>query len=235
MSGRLASFRGPSSPSSSPVARPRNASTPNSPSNSRANELPFHRKLRTNLQEIRKVTETWDDIVCIDGAKAAKALIDARTNLDNALAQVPADKEPQSRIVGSQIEIMERSISVLDSVLVKLQKQFRRLSTLVDNIESLVFEAHKAKGWTWVHEEPMWVTWPLEKFATSIPAILIPYHRSLQMHTQIVDSLRSHSVSFDVSKDALNRWMAQPWLQEDGWEAAWDDLCAVEVERWDGA
>jgi len=235
MSGRLASFRGPSSPSPSTVARAKNPSAPNSPSNSRSSESPFHRKLRTSLQEIRKVAETWDDIVCIDGVRAAKALIDARTNLDNALAQVPTDTPPRSRIVGPQIEIMEQSISELDAILAKLQKQFRKLSILVDNIELLVFEAHKAKGWNWVHEEPMWVTWPLEKFATSIPAILTPYHRSLHMHVEIIDTLRSHNVSFDVSKDALNRWMAQSWLQEDGWEAAWDDLCTVEVERWDSA
>lgn len=93
MSGRLASFRGPSSPSSSPVARPRNPSGQNSPSNSRASELPFHRKLRTNLQEIRKIAETWDDIVCIDGAKAAKALIDARTNLEYVQHSFVSERE----------------------------------------------------------------------------------------------------------------------------------------------
>lgn len=38
----------------------------------------------------------------------------------NALAQVPADKQPQSRMVGPQIEIMERSVIELDAVLVKL-------------------------------------------------------------------------------------------------------------------
>jgi hypothetical protein len=31
-------------------------------------------------------------------------------------------------------------------------------------MESLLFEAHKTKGWKWVQEEPLWVTWPLEKF-----------------------------------------------------------------------
>jgi hypothetical protein len=80
---RLASFRGPSTPSASPVAQ---VKQPNSPlSLSKIAESPFHRKLRTYLQELRKLTETWDDIVCIDGAKAAKTLIDARTNLECVL------------------------------------------------------------------------------------------------------------------------------------------------------
>lgn len=52
---------------------------------------------------------------------------------------------------------------MLDLFLV-YQKQFRRLNTIVENMEALLFEAHKTKGWQWVHEEPMWVTWPLEKF-----------------------------------------------------------------------
>jgi hypothetical protein len=80
---RLSSFRGPSTPSASPVPQVRQPSTPSSPS--RITESPFHRKLRTHLQDVRKLTQTWDDIVCIDGAKAAKTLIDARTNLEYVL------------------------------------------------------------------------------------------------------------------------------------------------------
>jgi hypothetical protein len=55
------------------------------------------------------------------------------------------------------------------------------------------------------------------------------------MHIKIVDVLRSHSVSFDASRDALSKWLAQPWLEENSWEAKWEDLCVVEVPHWDGA
>ena len=68
----------------------------------------------------------------------------------------------------------------------------------------------------------------------SISDILAPYHRSLNMHIEIVNSLRSHSVSFDESREFLSRWITQPWLEEDGWEAKWEDLCEIEVGRWDG-
>jgi hypothetical protein len=130
-------------------------------------------------------------------------------------------------------------------------KQFRKINAVIDNMESLLCEAHKTKGWKWVQEEPLWVTWPMDKFGrlpcqsrtngtngftvTSIPELLRPYHRSLNMHIEIVDLLRCHSVSFDASRDALSKWLAQPWLEEDGWEARWEDLCAVEVHRWSGA
>lgn len=110
-------------------------------------------------------------------------------------------------------------------------------------------ETCKSKGWKWVHEEPLWITWSLEKLGrfgqqlfdrtrlialvTSISDIVIPYHRSLHSHIGIVDTLRSHSVSYEDSKDAVNTWVAQPWLQEDGWKARWEDICSAEVEGWE--
>ncbi len=41
---------------------------------------------------------------------------------------------------------------------------FRRMNTVIDNMEGLLIEAQKTKGWKWVDEEPMWLTWSLEKF-----------------------------------------------------------------------
>jgi hypothetical protein len=124
------------------------------------------------------------------------------------------------------------------------------MSSLIDALETILVEAHKAKGWQWVHEEPLWITWSLEKIGmlnqvlwyvslrlllpvTSISDIVIPYHRSLNSHIEIVDILRSHSASFEESRDAVNKWIAQPWVQEDGWEAKWEDICDAEVERWE--
>ncbi len=105
MSKRLASFGGPSSPSPSPVKaqplhsspqpsgrahrqpasanqsqggsqKPQNQSEADEP-----NETTYHRKLRSALLDIRNVTTTWNDLVLYDGLKAAKALVDARTEL----------------------------------------------------------------------------------------------------------------------------------------------------------
>ncbi len=38
------------------------------------------------------------------------------------------------------------------------------MNTVIDNMEGLVAEAHKNKGWQWVQHEPLWVTWSLNKF-----------------------------------------------------------------------
>ncbi|KAJ7349253.1 hypothetical protein DFH08DRAFT_864947 [Mycena albidolilacea] len=226
---RLASFKGPSTPSSSPVAK-QQPKSPGSPS--RPIESTYHRKTRTALQELRAITETWDDLVLIDGLKAARSLVDARTDLDNALELVP-DGQPRTRLVGPRLALMEKRIAELDAVNAKLRKQFRRMNAVVDGLEALLVEAHKTKGWAWVSEEALWVTWSLEKFASAIPSLLTPYHRSLDTHLALVDILRSHSVSFEDARDALAKWAEQPWLEDDGWESVWEDLCAAEVERWD--
>ncbi|CAL1704300.1 unnamed protein product [Somion occarium] len=226
---RLASFRGPSTPTSSPV-QARQPSSPSSPS--RVAESTYHRKTRSILQEVRTVTENWDDIVLVDGLKAAKSLVDARTDLDNELSTLPAGKQPPYPLVEPKLSLMEKRISELDTVIAKLKKQFQRLNNLIESLENLLHETSKARGWTAV-QEPLWVTWSLEKFASTLPDILIPYHRSLQMHIELVDLLRSHSVKFEASREAINKWVTQPFLQEDGWEAQWEDLCEAEIDRWE--
>ena len=67
----------------------------------------------------------------------------------------------------------------------------------------------------------------------SVPAIFVPYHRSLHLHKQLLESVRSHSTPFEKAKEAVTKWAQQPFLVDDGWNAKWDDLCDVEVERWD--
>ena len=84
MSGRLASFKGPSTPNASPArAKPqqqtRTPSTPSTPI-----ESTYHRKLRSLLYDIRTVADNWDDIILVDGLKAAKSLVDTRTELEYA-------------------------------------------------------------------------------------------------------------------------------------------------------
>jgi hypothetical protein len=44
--------------------------------------LTFHRKIRTLLLEVRSICRLWSDIVLHDGLKAAKTLVDARTELE---------------------------------------------------------------------------------------------------------------------------------------------------------
>lgn len=54
------------------------------------------------------------------------------------------------------------------------RKQFQKMNSIVDNMEALLADAHKAKGWHWVSLEPMWTSWPMEKFGASIHNSVIP-------------------------------------------------------------
>lgn len=97
MSGRLASFKGPStplSPESSPgKKRPSNnrgnitgnkgGANPTPPASpGRELESTFHRKARALLLEVRSICRLWSNIVLLDGLNAARTLVDARTELE---------------------------------------------------------------------------------------------------------------------------------------------------------
>ncbi|KAI0256479.1 hypothetical protein BJV78DRAFT_281827 [Lactifluus subvellereus] len=135
MSARLASFRGPSTPSSSPVKQ---AQSPRSTQSAKLTESTYHRKVRALLQELRQACGTWDDLVRKDGLKAVRELIDARTDLDNMLALVPEGEQPRSRLVGPKLSYMDDRIAAVDLVISKLKRQFQKMTTIVDGMEALL-------------------------------------------------------------------------------------------------
>ncbi|KAF8321441.1 uncharacterized protein EI90DRAFT_3147087 [Cantharellus anzutake] len=261
MCKRLASFSGPSSPSPNPV-RPQPNATPTSPSSSSRgnrqqsssnppqsprhgtpqkpqnqsdnnvpNETTYHRKLRSILLEIKATTITWDEIVLYDGLNAAKGLVDARTELSNALAVYPPETSPKVAIATPRLLIMEEKLRELGEVILKLEKCFTKLSNLCENVEELAVEASRLKGMNSIHE-PLWFTWSLNKFAVSIPLLLIPHHRSLHKHKELLETLRPHSTPFDKARTCIHLWAAQEELNDGGWMDEWEDICRAEVRWW---
>lgn len=130
------------------------------------------------------------------------------------------------------------------------KRQFQRMNVIVDNLEGVYFDAYKVKGWQFV-QEPLWLSWSLERFGmsvtifacrgsfashtvTALSDVLAPYHRSLEMHVELVQVLRSHDATFEASRQALAQWAAQPYLEDHSWEAQWEDLCTAEIDRWNG-
>lgn len=41
------------------------------------------------------------------------------------------------------------------------------MNTIIDSLESVLFEAHKIKGWQFV-QDPLWLSWSLERFGTGV-------------------------------------------------------------------
>lgn len=69
-----------------------------------------------------------------------------------------------------------------------------------------------------------------------MPTLLPPYHRTLNDHITRAEKkiVRDYSSTFEQARAALTQWTVQTLLVEDGWAAEWEDLCAVEVEHWEG-
>ena len=53
------------------------------------------------------------------------------------------------------------------------------------------------------------------------------------MHIDLVNALRSHSISFEDSRIVLTKWVSQAHLESESWNAKFEDICSVEVDRWD--
>jgi len=152
---------------------------------------------------------------------------------------------------GSREACKMASVPCLRLIMSILQmKLLQRMSSVLDNMDALMFEAEKLKGFQWCHEEPLWTSWPIEKFGMqtshpspsladggyavlSLSGLTTPYHRSFALHKELVDTLRSHTVSFEESRSAISQWVEQPYLRDEGWHEKWEDLCEVEVEKWD--
>lgn len=80
---RLASLRGPSTPSPA-SARASPPLSPTSPTTrlSALDPTSYHRKIRAILVEFEKAIKDWEEVVLMDGLKAGKACVDARTELE---------------------------------------------------------------------------------------------------------------------------------------------------------
>jgi len=126
---------------------------------------------------------------------------------------------------------MDKRIADLDVVVSKLRKQFAKMNALIESLEETFYDAHKMKGWAFVHE-PMWCTWSLEKFASAMSEVLKPYHRCLTAQAALVEKLRSHVITFEESRTIIAQWCAQVSLEENDFVSEWEDICAVEVDRW---
>jgi len=127
---------------------------------------------------------------------------------------------------------MEKCIESINAVVSKLKKQYSKMNTIMDNIEDIFFEACKMKGFAWAHEEPMWCTWPLEKFVNEIPALLQPYGHALQYQIDVAEDLRGHALNFEESRKLVVSWASQAHLEADDWTIDWEELCEAEIDRW---
>jgi len=59
------------------------------------------------------------------------------------------------------------------------------------------------------------------------------YHRALYHYTYLVTVLDNDKLPFDKARDAIQQWASQPDTNAGGWSVEWEEICQIEVGRWD--
>ncbi|ORY20955.1 hypothetical protein BCR39DRAFT_74418 [Naematelia encephala] len=217
---RLASL----TPSRAPSTPPQAVHTPSSPL--KGSETTYHRKLRLVIGEIRKVVKSWDELVR-DGIKVGRGCVDSATEMDNILALPETPERPP---ITPHFEALYTSRTALESVLTKLDKSLHRLSLLVDQAETLYFEAYAHMGATFCLVEIQWATWTMDHLVNTLPALVSQHNQHLSQLTLLSRVLLSSESTFDESKLALETWL---YLSRGGdrWEAVreWEELVDFEL------
>ncbi|KAH9934834.1 uncharacterized protein B0H18DRAFT_1181536 [Fomitopsis serialis] len=172
--------------------------------------------------------------VIFDGLKAAKSLVDARTDLDNPrderAAHLPATFRDKFAMMEQDIMILACRREAREHDAPKTKKQFQRMNTIL-KLEAVLFEATKQKDGS-CPRAPMGVL-VMDKFGMTTfisthsdltgnrsdndISILIPYHRSLLMHEELT-SICEAMKHLRGSRRALAEWAAQPYLEDHSWE-----------------
>lgn len=91
---------------------------------------------------------------------------------------------PMKPLVAEKLHIMDAKVQELDTILSKLVRslvyalhllkdikssQLNKTNVVVENVEVLINEAHRSKGWTWIKTVPLWSTWPMEHLCKLLP------------------------------------------------------------------
>jgi hypothetical protein len=99
----------------------------------------------------------------------------------------------------------------------------------VDQAERIYFEAYRLQGAAWVVEEPLWLSWTLDRFGksschlriirlqsvvtfadelsvNSIPPLITLHNHHLAILTSLASIILNPETSFDDAKLTLERW-----------------------------
>ncbi|KIM25458.1 hypothetical protein M408DRAFT_26236 [Serendipita vermifera MAFF 305830] len=224
---RPASDQPPEPPSSPSTPTRKNRPAASSPVPITAHEQSFdfvestvHKRLRQTLLEVRGVTKRWDELTKVDGFKAAKEIIDARTLIDNALATVPKGRLPSKVVVGPNMKVINDSISKLEAMISNLRLLLVRMTALVDSLDAIYTQATNdfySLSSSAPHpvatllnpDSPLWpeTTWSLSQFCAIVP-LLIPgfYHRSLIWHQSTVKLISNPTLKWEQARTLLTSW-----------------------------
>ncbi|KAK4052947.1 hypothetical protein OIO90_004071 [Microbotryomycetes sp. JL221] len=84
---------------------------------------------------------------------------------------------------------LQQHVSNIDTIVLSLSCVVDTMMSVCDRAEQLVIEASKSNGNQFAFRDPLWVTWPLAKFADGLTTLTIPYRDSLVLIESLLDTL----------------------------------------------
>ncbi|BGP45876.1 hypothetical protein JCM10450v2_001711 [Rhodotorula kratochvilovae] len=158
-------------------------------------ETTYHTRLRQILTEHRKLRRQWNELVIRGLVGRTKAALELWVDVEFALKAIDkqrAGKAPSAVRAGylfAQSAKLSEQVSAVEGVFSSLTEVTQGMALLTDRAEYLVVEAAKTRGTLFAFREPLWVTWPLARFADGVAALSRPYGDSLALIRQQLDVL----------------------------------------------
>ncbi|CAE7076378.1 unnamed protein product [Rhizoctonia solani] len=258
MSKRLASFGGPSTPTSSPITTTPTKSGGKkkhpTPRKSKQDETETQRLVRSALKRTAIELERWE--ACTKYVVAdAKAMMDQATELDNVLGSLSSEVQPRFRIVTrnlSRIEFhrgeMKSKLGVANGVIITIAKRANKL-------EQALTQFVQTNGVEAAEKIPLWTgkTWSLGQHVLHIHKLLRPLNRFQFTAREISEKIIAYGLSggfnseesrsgldhlvptvptFEETRGAMALWAAEIKLVEEVVKE-WVEMCALEVAGWE--
>ncbi|GAA5890910.1 hypothetical protein JCM5296_001222 [Sporobolomyces johnsonii] len=229
-------------------------------------ETTYHQRLRAILTDHKKARRQWNELVIRGLVGRVRAAIELWVDVETALKLVE-QKSPTAGAVKAgylfaQSAKLSDQLAAVEAVFTSLTELHQSMTYLVERAEWLLVEAAKTRGTLFAFREPLWVTWPLARFADGLADLTTPYTSSLALIRTLLDtlttfpSLPSASLPSDSSRSAastpgrkddrprpsseqlqasLSLLAVQPLLpgkQGDWGSEGWEEMMAAEVGGW---
>ncbi|GAA5842850.1 hypothetical protein JCM5353_003714 [Sporobolomyces roseus] len=230
-------------------------------------ETTYHQRLRGILVDCKKLRRRWNELVIRGLVGRVRAAIELWVDVESTMKQIQEMKatnkasQVKAGYLFAQSAKLSDQLEAVEAVFTSLTEVHSTMLQVVERAEWLVIEAAKTRGTQFAFREPMWVTWPLSRFADGIASQSIPYTSSLTLIRQLLDTLTTYpplpsqlSASSDSAQTekakedktrprptseqlqaSLSLLAVQPLLpgKPSDWSSeGWEELLSVEVGGW---
>ncbi|GAA5877492.1 hypothetical protein JCM16303_003353 [Sporobolomyces ruberrimus] len=161
-------------------------------------ETTYHQRLRGILIDCKKLRRQWNELVIRGLVGRVRAAIELWVDVESTMKQIQDMKatnkvaQVKAGYLFAQSAKLSDQLETVEAVFTSLTEVHTTMLQVVERAEWLVVEAAKTRGTQFAFREPMWVTWPLSRFADAIASLSIPYTSSLTLIRQLLDTLTTY-------------------------------------------